>query len=153
MIGWREWLAIPTLDIPRIKAKVDTGARTSSLYADRLHIVTEQGAPHAAFVVHPVQRRRRPAIDCLVPLIDERVVTSSNGERQRRPIIRVSVSLAGLTWPIEVSLADRDAMGFRMLLGREAVRRRFLIDPGRSFIADGEAVRVTYLRRKTGHPP
>jgi len=135
VIGWREWLAVPTLDIDQIKAKVDTGARTSSIHAFDVRRFTDRGAPHVSFVVCPRQHRRRPAIQCVAQIRDERPVTSSTGHRQVRYVIRVDIALGGIIWPIELTLADRDSMGFRMLLGREATRGRFLIDSSRSFIA------------------
>ncbi|MEQ9641543.1 MAG: ATP-dependent zinc protease [Alphaproteobacteria bacterium] len=135
VVGWREWIALPTLDIGRIKAKIDTGARTSSLHAFDISEFTKRGVPHVAFVVHTQQRRRTPAVECQAPVHDQRLVTSSTGHRQRRYVIKVEIAAGGLTWPIELTLADRDAMGFRMLLGRQALRRRFLIDPSRSYLA------------------
>ncbi len=135
VIGWREWLAIPTLQIDRIKAKVDSGARTSSLHASNIQPVTDRGAPHLSFVVHPEQRRREPTIACIAAVFDERLVASSSGHRELRYVIQVEISLGGATWPIELTLTNRDSMGFRMLLGREALRKRALIDAGRSFIA------------------
>lgn len=135
VIGWREWLSVPTLQIDHIKAKVDTGARTSSIHAFDVRMFTDRGAPHVAFVVCPEQRRRRPAVDCAAEVYDQRMVKSSTGHWQRRYVIRVEIDLAGGVWPIELTLADRDSMGFRMLLGRQALRGRFLIDANRSFIA------------------
>ena len=136
VIGWREWLAIPSLDVDRIKAKIDTGARSSSLHAFNIRPFHDQGAPHVAFVICPDQRRTRPAIECTAAILDEREVKSSTGHAQRRYVINVDIALAGATWPIELTLANRDEMGFRMLLGREAVRDRFLVDAGRSYYAD-----------------
>ncbi len=135
VIGWREWLAVPTLGIDRIKAKIDSGARTSSIHAFGVRTFAERGVPHVAFEVHPEQRRRRGAVDCIAEIRDERMVKSSTGHQQRRIVIQVEVAMAGVVWPIEVTLADRDRMGFRMLLGREAVKGRFVIDAGRSFVA------------------
>ena len=135
IVGWREWLAIPTLQVGRIKAKIDSGARTSSLHAANIQAVTDRGAPYISFVVHPEQHRRQPAIACIAAVFDERLVTSSSGHRELRYIIQVEISLSGATWPIELSLTNRNPMGFRMLLGREALRRRVLVDTGRSFIA------------------
>jgi len=149
VIGWREWLAVPTLGVDPIKAKIDTGARTSSIHAFDVRTFMDRGAPHVAFVLCPVQRRRRPAIPCVSEILDEREVTSSTGHRQQRYVIRVEIALGGIIWPIELTLADRDSMGFRMLLGREATRGRFLIDPGRSFIAGrGYADLATILNGK-----
>ena len=135
VIGWREWLGVPTLGIERIKAKIDTGARTSSLHAFDVRPFTERGAQHVAFSVSAVQRRRQPTIACVAPVYEQRMVTSSSGHRQLRYVIEVDIEMAGVIRPIELTLADRDSMGFRMLLGREAIRRRFLIDSDKSFIA------------------
>lgn len=149
IIGWREWLCLPMLGIDRIKAKIDTGARTSAIHAFNVRPFTNHGAPHVSFVVHPRQRHRRPAVECVAEIRDERLVTSSSGHQQRRFVIEVKVSLGDHYWPIELTLADRDPLGFRMLLGREAVRRRFLIDPGRSFLAgrqSAEALATSYQR-------
>ena len=147
LIGWREWVDLPELGIRDIKSKIDTGARTSSLHAWSVRPFVERGAPHVAFVVHPVQRRRLPTVECIAPIHDQRLVKSSTGHRQMRYVIRTNVALGGLEWPIELTLADRDAMGFRMLLGRSAVRRRFAIDAGRSFIAGGHKAEISVNSR------
>lgn len=135
VIGWREWLCLGELGVERIKTKIDTGARTSALHAFDIRPFTDHGAPHVAFVLHPRQRHRLPEVECIAEVFDERQVTSSNGYRELRYIIRTEATLAGLTWPIEISLADRDPLGFRMLLGRQAVRDHFVIEPGGSFLA------------------
>lgn len=135
VIGWREWVGLPGLGIEQIKAKIDTGARTSAIHAFDIREFSERGAPHIVFNLHPEQRRRRPAIECRAPVHDQRLVTSSTGHRQERYVIRVHIRVGAMTWPIELTLADRDSMGFRMLLGRQALRSRFLINPGRSFLA------------------
>jgi len=135
VIGWREWLAIPSLGVDRIKAKIDTGARTSSIHAFNVQPFTERGAPHVSFVICPEQHRRHPEIDCVAEVLDERLVKSSTGHLQHRYVIEVEIDLGGLIWPIELTLARRDSMGFRMLIGREAVRSRFLIDSNRSFLS------------------
>lgn len=133
VIGWREWVRLPDwLDLP-IKAKIDSGARTSSIHSFWTRRFTEAGAPMVEFVLHPLQRRAVPAISCVAPVKDERWVRSSNGDREKRIVVETLARLGEIAWPIELTLADRDMMGFRMLLGREAIRRRFLIDPGRSF--------------------
>lgn len=135
VLGWREWLGISELGILRIKAKVDTGARSSSMHAENIEIFERDGArfvgfelEHSAAVILVGQRTRLE-----LPLHDLRWITSSNGHRQKRPIIRTPIDLGGQSWPIEMSLGPRGSMGFPMLLGREAVRRRFVVDPGRSF--------------------
>ena len=133
IIGWREWIELPGLLPLPVKAKIDTGARTSAIHCFRIRRFSDGGAPHVAFALHPIQRRRRPEHACIAAILDERIVRSSNGEAETRVVIGTTARLGALEWPIELTLADRDMMGFRMLLGREAIRRRFLIDPGRSF--------------------
>lgn len=133
VIGWREWVALPGLNVDTIKAKIDTGARTSALHAFRIKEIDVDGAPHVSFFVHPVQHKKTPEIACTAKIVDKRVITSSNGQRQNRYVIVTPVRIGSLEWPIELTLTNRDEMGFRMLLGREAVRKRFLVDPGSSF--------------------
>ena len=133
VIGWREWVCLPDLLALPIKAKIDTGARTSSIHSFGTRRFTERGEPWVEFQIHPVQRHRIPEIICTAPIKDERLVRSSSGEAGKRLVIETTAQLAGLSWPIELTLADRDVMGFRMLLGREALRGRFLIDPASSF--------------------
>lgn len=135
VLGWREWVALPSLGIESIKAKIDTGARTSALHAYKITPFEEEGRRRVRFLVHPVQRHKRPEVECVADVVDERMVTSSSGHRERRFVIRTPLEVAGSTWPIEITLTDRDEMSFRMLLGRQALRRRVLIDPGRSFRA------------------
>ena len=137
-IGWREWVALPSLGVDRIKAKIDTGARTSALHAFEIRQTERNGQKYVRFSLHPVQHRRKPLVDCEARVIDERVVTSSSGERQHRYVIETTVQLGEASWPIEVTLTNRDELGFRMLLGRRAVRRRFLVDPGSSFKLSGK---------------
>ncbi|TNE77691.1 MAG: ATP-dependent zinc protease [Gammaproteobacteria bacterium] len=132
MIGWREWLALPDLGIARIKAKVDTGARTSCLHAHRLEPFTEQGAPWVRIWVHPLQKSTQ-SLCCAAPIVDERVVTDSGGHREQRYVIQTTAILGGEQWPIEMTLTNRDAMKFRMLLGRSAMAERFTVDPGSSY--------------------
>jgi len=133
IVGWREWVALPGLGIDRIKAKIDTGARTSALHAYRVRRFEEDGKDFVRFFVHPVQRHRLPEIECVALLLDERTVTSSNGLRERRYVIRTLLSMGEFEWPFELTLTNRDEMSFRLLLGREALRRRILVDPGRSY--------------------
>lgn len=133
-IGWREWLAIPEWGIARIKAKCDTGARTSSVHASALHFFKRGGVEMVRFKVHPHQRSFRHTVVVETPIIDKRVVRSSNGEEELRPVVRTHVELHGVCWPIEVTLAKRKLMGFRMLMGREAMWDRFIVDPSRSFL-------------------
>lgn len=134
-IGWREWVALPDLGVGAIKAKVDTGARTSSLHAFGLRHYEMAGEPWVRFEVHPEQRSRRGTTVVEARIVGRRKVRSSSGHVQERPVIKTRVTLNERTWPIEVTLTDRDEMGFRMLLGRAALRRKFVIDPGHSFLA------------------
>ena len=133
IIGWREWIALPELGIKFIKAKIDTGARSSSLHAFDIELFEQEGQQWARFKVNPVQRREKWVIDSMAPVIDMRSVRSSSGQSQVRPVVKTAVRLLGQTFDIELTLADRNQMGFRMLLGREAFRRRYLIDPGKSY--------------------
>ena len=134
LIGWREWLALPELGIERIKAKIDTGARTSALHAFDLEHLEIGGRPWVRFRVHPVQRDSRTTVEVTAALVGERRVKPSTGQASMRPVIRTRAILGRHRWPIEITLVNRDVMGFRMLLGRRAIRRRFLVDPGRSFL-------------------
>ncbi len=133
-IGWREWLALPGLGIPKITAKVDTGARSSSLHAFGIERGRAEGRDRVAFYTHPRQRGDGPGVSCSAELLDVRTVRSSNGGLEERYFIRTMARLQGVEWPIELTLTNREDMSFRMLLGREAIRRRFLVDSGRSFL-------------------
>lgn len=133
VIGWREWLTLPGLDVDAIKAKIDTGARTSAIHAFRVRPFTERGVPWVSFVLRPRQRFRTPEIECRAPILEERKIRSSNGQQERRYVIETEAQLGNVTWTIEVSLADRDELGFRMLLGREAI----LIPPSIALIIYG----------------
>ena len=132
-IGWREWVSLPELGVEAIKAKIDTGARTSALHAFHAKPFFQDGEHRIRFGVHPVQRHRHPDILCEAPLIGERIVISSNGQHELRFVIATILRLGAYSWPIEITLTDRDQMGFRMLLGRQALAGRFLVNPGTSF--------------------
>ncbi|MEM6639333.1 MAG: RimK/LysX family protein [Pseudomonadota bacterium] len=134
MIGWREWLALPDLGIERIKAKIDTGARTSSLHAFDIDTETVDGVDYATFSVEPEQGENSSVIRCCAPIVDQRAVTNSGGQASDRLVIQTTMALGPKTIPIELTLASRHDMRFRMLLGRHAIRRRFLVDPGRSYL-------------------
>ncbi len=134
IIGWREWVRLPDLNVGPIKAKIDTGARTSVIHAFKITPFTKDGAAYVRFVVHPLQRRAKPEITCVAVVIDHRNVTDSGGRVELRYVIRTSLKLGKSRWPIELTLTNRDQMGFRMLIGRQALRRRYIVDTGRSFV-------------------
>lgn len=134
ILGWREWAALPELGVDRIKVKVDTGARSSALHAWDPCPFDRDGRPWLRFVLHPLQRDRTTTVVAEAPLLEHRQVRSSTGHTQLRPVISTIIRVGDVTWPIEVTLTRRDAMGFRMLLGRAALRGRFLVDPGRSYL-------------------
>jgi hypothetical protein len=134
IVGWREWLVLPELGIDSIKAKVDTGARTSALHAFDIEIVRKGEERWVKFKVHPWQRDIHRVVETRAPLIEQRLVRNSSGLEERRPVVGTVVEIMGHRWPIELTLTRRDVMGFRMLLGREAVRGYALVDPGGSFL-------------------
>lgn len=140
IIGWREWLRLPDLGVDHIKAKVDTGARTSSLHAFGLKEFERDGVPWVRFMIHAEQKSLHPAIPAELPLLARRRVRDSGGKTELRPVVETVVELMGYRWTIELTLTRRDSMGFRMLLGRQAIRRRFVVDPGSSFYG-GKRVR------------
>lgn len=134
VVGWREWLSLPELGIHKVKAKVDTGARTSALHAFGIEYFRQGGHLMVHFRVHPKQRDTSFTIEATAPVLEQRDIRNSAGDTQHRPVIRTYASLGDQQWPIELTLANRDVMGFRMLLGREAVRHRFFVDPGGSYL-------------------
>ncbi|MFP4003640.1 MAG: ATP-dependent zinc protease, partial [Alphaproteobacteria bacterium] len=138
VVGWREWAALPDLHVPEIKVKIDTGAKTSAVHAYDISPFQKDGKPFVGFYLHPIQEQERPEIWCEAPVVDERLITSSNGEQESRFIIETTLTVGDDSWVIELSLANRDEMGFRMLLGRQAMRGRLIVDPERSFCLGGE---------------
>jgi hypothetical protein len=133
-IGWREWVSLPELGIDKIKAKVDTGARTSALHAFSLRPFKEGNKDRIYFDMHPIQHNTTKVITCVADITDLRWVSDSGGHREERYVISTPLVMAGKIWPIEITLTERDTMLFRMLLGRSAIRHRFMVNPGRSFI-------------------
>jgi hypothetical protein len=133
-IGWREWVALPDLGLPAIKAKIDTGARTSALHAFLIEPYQEAGIEMLRFLIHPIQRNQEFQVECHCPVYDVREVTDSGGHREMRYVIQSNVTIGNGDWPIELTLTNRDTMSFRMLLGRKAMEERFVVNPGASYI-------------------
>ncbi len=133
IIGWREWIGLPKLKVKKIKVKIDTGARTSALHVSDISIHYKNDVPYVHFTIHPIQHQSSPTIHAKAKLIEYRRVKSSSGHISTRPVIHTKFLLGEMKWEGEVTLVDRDLMGFRMLLGRQAVRNRFLVHPGRSY--------------------
>ena len=133
ILGWEEWVALPELGLPAIKAKVDTGARTSALHAVFVEPFGPSRAPKVRFGVHPIPRRADVEIICTARVVDRRDIRSSNGEREQRYVISTLLQVGHREWPIEVTLTNRDTMIYRMLLGRQAIAEDVLVDPGSSF--------------------
>jgi hypothetical protein len=130
-IGWWEWVSFPSAHISKIKAKIDTGARTSALHAEELDFYSHKGKEKVSFSVFPVQRSRANHKRLTMNVEEYRVVTSSTGHRTRRPVILMPIVLGPLTYDIELTLVNRDIMGFRMLLGRQALKKNILINPAK----------------------
>ncbi|MFK7958158.1 MAG: ATP-dependent zinc protease [Lysobacterales bacterium] len=133
IIGWREWVGLPELGLPGIKAKIDTGAKTSALHAHRVRTERRDGELWARFFVHPEQKKRHPEVACEARVVDERAVRSSNGKTETRLTICCQLRLGPYQFPADVTLTNRDEMGFRMLIGRSALKRHFIVNSGLSF--------------------
>lgn len=134
IIGWREWASLPDLDISWIKVKTDSGAATSALHADDIRFFSRKGKKYVRFKVQPLQKKKHPLVECKAELIEKRTIKSSNGQASLRPIIQTTIKLGEDTWTAQISLVNRDVMGFRMLLGRQALKNRFLIDTDHSYL-------------------
>lgn len=134
-LGWREWVALPDLGIPRIKCKVDTGARSSALHAFYLEPFVSRGKQRIRFGIHPLQRRTDREHTCTAEVLDQRMVMDSGGHREQRYVIETTVVVGDESWRIELTLTDRDTMRFRMLLGRTAIKKKFVVNPASSYLA------------------
>jgi ribosomal protein S6--L-glutamate ligase len=133
ILGWQEWVALPDLGLPALKAKIDTGAKTSSLHTHLIEPYGPAKRPMVRFTVRPNPKREDLEIDACAEVIDRRAVTSSNGERELRYVIATRVRIGELMWKIEITLANRERLTYRMLIGRQAIRSSMLVDPESSF--------------------
>lgn len=134
ILGRREWVALPALGLLAIKAKVDTGARTSALHAESIETFGPASARRVRFLVHPLLEEPGLAVACEAALVGEREVTSSSGERECRCIIETDLRVGAREWPIELGLTNREGLVHRMLLGRQAIQPGMLVDPAQSFL-------------------
>ncbi len=136
IIGWREWLQLPQLGIDYIKAKVDTGARTSALHTFDLEPYLDKGVQMVHFKVHPLQDNQDIIVECHYPVLDQRLVADSGGHREHRYVIVTEARVGDISWEIEMTLTNRDTMRFRMLLGRTAMAGRFLVNSKKSYLTN-----------------
>lgn len=134
VVGWREWLALPEFGLAAVEAKIDTGARSSALHASDLEYFDQAGTEMVRFHLQPFKRESGPAVMAAARVQGHRAVTNSGGRTEIRPVVRTRLRFRDELWLIELTLTRRDMMGFRMLLGRDALRGRFVVDPGRSYL-------------------
>lgn len=128
-IGWNEWCELGDLHLPAIKAKIDTGAKTSALHAFDISPLTRRGIEYVKFSVYPLQNNEDIIVNCIAKVVDHRRVMSSNGHQEQRYVISTNLTLGERTWPIQLTLSNRDPLRFRMLLGREALKKQTVIVP------------------------
>jgi len=140
-LGWREWVSLPDLNIPDIKAKVDTGARTSALHAFYVEPFERDGVEWVRFKMHPLQRNDEDVVECEAPIKDQRMVRDSGGHGEMRYVIETTIMIGANPLQAELTLTDRESMKFRMLLGRTALRGNYLVDSGRSYLSRPRAKR------------
>jgi len=147
-IGWREWISLPELQVPGIKAKIDTGARTSALHAFFVEPFRKDGVAMVRFGVHPLRKREDLELICTAPVKERRLVTDSGGHKEERFVIETLIKLGLHLCPIEITLTNRDSMKFRMLLGRSALQKlEFLVDSKHSYLI-GKSLRKAYPPKK-----
>ncbi len=136
-LGWQEWTVLPDLSDIAIKAKVDTGAKTSALHAFKVESYDKDGQTYVKYLVHPYQNNNDYFIECHSLVVDQRFVTDSGGHREMRYVVETNLRLKGQLFSAEITLTDRDSMKFRMLLGRNALRNRYSVDCSKSFLLGG----------------
>ncbi|MFT4873545.1 ATP-dependent zinc protease [Congregibacter sp.] len=133
-LGWREWVGFPDIGIAQIKAKVDTGARTSCLHAFKVESYDNEGATWVRFDIHPSQTDSSDVVQCSAPVLEQRVVRDSGGHEELRYVIETTMTIGDHEQTVEVTLTDRDTMKFRVLLGRTAIQGAFTVDPSGSYL-------------------
>lgn len=138
IVGWREWIFLPDLTKTKIKAKIDTGARTSALHAEEITTFKRGGKKYVRFKVYPMQKSKAKSKWVEAELIEKRVIRSSVGNQTLRPVIKTMLQIGDHSYKIELTLVNRDIMGFRMLIGRQALKDIFLVDSGDSFVQSKE---------------
>ncbi len=151
-IGWYEWCSLDKLGLPAIKAKIDTGAKTSALHAVDIKPYIQKRIEKVSFVVLPLQANNNLQIHCHANVIDKRLVMSSNGHKEQRYVIKTPITIGDEHWDIEITLSDRDPLKFRMLLGREALKNKVIIDPGRTLYQgkqDESSIKKLYRKRSS----
>ncbi|MDI4653818.1 MULTISPECIES: ATP-dependent zinc protease [Pseudoalteromonas] len=134
IVGWREWLGLPELGIEKIKAKVDTGARTSCIHAFDIEEFSVNGEAWVKFTTHPLQDDVETTVECRAKVVERKYVTSSSGQRELRYFIETKLVAGTQSWPVRVTLSNRSTMKFRMLLGRTAMENRIVVDPALSHL-------------------
>lgn len=152
IIGWAEWVQLPQIGLPLIKAKCDTGARTSALHAFNIETFTHKGAPWVRFKIHPLQATSQLTIQCEAPVVDRRLVTDSGGKGEKRLVIETFATIGEMTRAIEITLTNREKMAFRMLLGRQAMERFGLaVDPAHTTLllkVKSSTAKAAYIKKK-----
>jgi len=135
IIGWKEWFGLDCLSLPAIKGKIDTGAKTSSLHAFNIESFYLENVEYVKFDIHPLQKNKNLVRTCVARVIDQRMVCDSGGKKEKRFVIKSDLRIGDKKFCVEITLANRDSMTFRMLLGRDAVKQaKMLVDPSKSFL-------------------
>jgi hypothetical protein len=134
ILGWREWVSLPQLNLPAVKAKIDTGAKTSALHAFYVRSYQKESVDMVKFLIHPIQANANFQVECHAIILDQRKIADSGGHKEMRYVVKSMITIGDRSWPIELSLTNRDTMRFRMLLGRRAMEHSALVEPSASYL-------------------